>query len=230
MRRLGLIGGTSWHSTAEYYRNINQAINDHFGDNTNPPLLLYNLNQSLIHQHQVADQWDKVADLIIDAGHRLEAGGVESIILCANTPHKVYEIVTQKLKAPIIHIADATAAAIKANGLKKVCFLGTKFSMEEVFITGRIAQNSLEVLVPTSNAEIVELHRIIQKELTFGKIITSSKQYVLDAIKGMSDQGAEGVVLGCTEFPLMINSNDITLPIFNTTEIHSQAAVDFILS
>lgn len=230
MRRLGLIGGTSWHSTAEYYRNINQAVNKHFGDNTNPPLLLYNLNQSLIHQYQVADQWDKVAELIIDAGHRLEAGGVESIILCANTPHKVFEIITQKIKVHLIHIADVTATAIKAKGLKKVCFLGTKFSMEEAFITGRIAQNGLEVLVPSSNSEIIELHRIIQEELTFGKIIPSSKQYVLDTIKLMIDRGAEGVVLGCTEFPLMINSGDVAIPIFNTTEIHAQAAVDFILS
>ncbi|MFT6873539.1 MAG: aspartate racemase [Roseivirga sp.] len=102
--------------------------------------------------------------------------------------------------------------------------------MEEAFITGRIAQNSLEVLVPVSNSEIVELHRIIQKELTFGRVIPSSKQYVLDAIKGMTDQGAEGVILGCTEFPIMVKSNDLTIPIFNTTEIHSQAAVDFILS
>lgn len=229
MRRLGLIGGTSWHSTTEYYRDINQAVNDHFGDNTNPPLLLYNMNQSLIHRHQVADQWDKVADLIIEAGHRLEAGGAESIILCANTPHKVFKTVAQNLNVPIIHIADATAAAIKAQGLKKVCFLGTKFSMEEEFITGRIAQNNIDVLVPDSHSAIEELHRIIQKELTFGKIIPSSKQYVLDAIKAMTDRGAEGVILGCTEFPLMIKSNDLTIPIFNTTEIHSRAAVDFIL-
>ena len=230
MRRLGLIGGTSWHSTAEYYRNINQSINDHFGDNTNPPLLLYNLNQSLIHKHQVDNQWDKVAELIIDAGLRLEAGGAETIMLCANTPHKVFQSVEQKLHVPIIHIADATAAAIKVQGLAKVCFLGTKFSMEEEFITGRIAQNDIDVLVPESLTEIEELHRIIQQELTFGKIIPSSKQYVLDTIKSMTDRGAEGVILGCTEFPLMINSDDLSIPIFNTTEIHSQAAVAFILA
>lgn len=229
MRRLGLIGGTSWHSTAEYYRNINQSINDHFGDNTNPPLLLYNLNQSLIHQHQVDDQWDKVAELIIDAGLRLEAGGAETIMLCANTPHKVFEIVEQRLHVPIIHIADATAAAIKVQHLTKVCFLGTKFSMQQEFITGRIQERGIDVLVPGSQTEIEELHRIIQQELTFGKIIPSSKQYVFDAIKSMTDRGADGVILGCTEFPLMINADDLSIPIFNTTEIHSQAAVDFIL-
>lgn len=230
MRRLGLIGGTSWHSTAEYYRNINQSVNDHFGDNTNPPLLLYNLNQSLIHKHQVDDQWDKVAELIIDAGLRLEAGGAEAIMLCANTPHKVFEIVERQLHVPIIHIADATAAAIKSQGLIKVCFLGTKFSMEQEFITGRIGLSDIDVLVPSSKAEIEELHRIIQQELTFGKIIPSSKQYVLEAIKSMTDRGAEGVILGCTEFPLMIDSDDLSIPIFNTTEIHSQAAVDLILT
>lgn len=230
MRVLGLIGGTSWHSTVEYYRNINQSVNDHFGNNTNPPLLLYNLNQALIHGYQIEDKWQKVADMIIDGGLRLQAAGAESIMLCANTPHKVFGIVEKELDVPILHIADATATAIKSQGLKKVCFLGTKFSMEEDFIVSRISRNDIEVLVPDSPAVIEELHRIIQKELTFGQINQSSKQFVLDTIKAMTDLGAQGVVLGCTEFPLLITQSDLSQPIFNTTEIHSKAAVDFILS
>lgn len=230
MRVLGLIGGTSWHSTVEYYRNINQSVNDHFGDNTNPPILLFNLNQALIHGYQIEGKWQKIADMIIDGGLRLQAAGAESIMFCANTPHKVFEIVEKALEVPILHIADATARAIKSQSLKKVCFLGTKFSMEEDFIVSRISRNDIEVLVPESSAVIEELHRIIQKELTFGQINQSSKEFVLDTIRTMTDLGAQGTVLGCTEFPLLITQSDLSKPIFNTTEVHSKEAVDFILS
>lgn len=229
MKMLGLIGGTSWHSTAEYYRNINQSVNDYFGDNTNPPLLLFNLNQSLIHHYQKQDNWRGVADLITDAALRLQKAGAESIMFCANTPHKVFETVNEKLNIPIIHIADATAKAIQCKKITKVCFIGTKFTMEEDFITSRISKSKIEVLVPKDTSVINELHRIIQKELTFGQIRKESKQYVLSILKSMIDMGAEGVVLGCTEFPLMISQNDLTVPIFNTTDIHSKAATDYIL-
>lgn len=230
MKTLGLIGGTSWHSTVEYYRNINQSVNEYFGDNTNPPLVLFNLNQSLVHQYQREGNWNKVAELIVDGGKRLEKAEVEAAIFCANTPHKVFEIVERQLKVPILHIADATSKAILREGLKKVCFLGTKFSMEEDFVTGRISKNNIEVLTPNEPKVIEELHRIIQKELTHGKIISSSKSFVLDTIKSMVDRGAEGVVLGCTEFPLMINESDLQIPIFNTTEIHAKMATNYILN
>ncbi|MEO9802518.1 MAG: amino acid racemase [Reichenbachiella sp.] len=230
MRILGLIGGTSWHSTAEYYRNINQSVNDYFGDNTNPPLLLFNLNQSLVHRYQIEDKWEKIADLIVDGGLRLQKAGAESLLLCANTPHKVFEIVEDQLSIPIIHIADATARVIKRQNLSSVCFLGTKFSMEEEFITSRISKYDIDVLVPPDSKTIEELHRIIQKELTYGEIIMSSKKFVLDFIKSMINSGAEGVILGCTEFPLLITQADISIPIFNTTEIHSKAATEYILN
>ncbi|KYG73000.1 aspartate/glutamate racemase family protein [Roseivirga echinicomitans] len=229
MKTLGLMGGTSWHSTVEYYRDINQAVNEHFGDNTNPPLLLFNLNQSLIHQYQREGNWAAIANLITDAGKRLQLAGAEALMCCANTPHKVFDTVSATLEVPMLHIADATAQAIKRRGIKKVCFIGTKFTMEADFITGRIGQSGIEVLVPEVPEVFEELHRIIQKELTFGRIEESSKQYALDTINRMISQGAEGVILGCTEFPLMISESDLNVPIFNTTHIHSQAAVDFIL-
>ncbi len=230
MKRLGLIGGTSWHSTIEYYASINQSVNEHFEDNTNPPLLLFNLNQALVHQYQREDTWDKIAELIVDGGTRLQKAGAEAIILCANTPHKVFDIVEQQLEVPILHIADATANEILKMGLNKVSFLGTKFSMEEDFVTGRISKNNIEVLTPDDPQVIEELHRIIREELTFGKVIPSSKSYVLDCIKKMTDLGAEGVVLGCTEFPLMIDENDLDTPIFNTIKIHSMTATNYILN
>jgi aspartate racemase len=229
MKMLGLIGGTSWHSSVEYYRNINKTVNDYFGDNTNPPLLLFNLNQSLIHHYQKQDNWGGVADLITDAALRLQKAGAESIMFCANTPHKVYETVNERLDIPIIHIADATAKAIRGKDIRKVCFIGTKFSMEEDFITNRISKFNIEVLVPKESSLINELHRIIQEELTFGHIKETSKQYVLNVLKSMIDRGAEGVVLGCTEFPLTISQNDLSVPVFNTTDIHSKAASDYIL-
>ena len=229
MKKLALIGGTSWHSTIEYYKYINQYINDHFGDNTNPPLLVYTLNQSLIHQYQRESNWNAIADMLIEAGLSMEKAGAEMLMFCANTPHKVYEDVKQKVDVPILHIADATAKAIISKGVSKLCFLGTKYTMLDKFVTGRIANNGLEVYVPKEEATIEELHRIIQEELTYGKIMPKSKEYVISVIQSMVDDGAEAVVLGCTEFPLMIDEKDLKIPIFNTTEIHAKAGADFIL-
>jgi len=229
MRTLGLIGGTSWHSTIEYYRNINQFVNDYFGDNTNPPLLVYTLNQSEIHRYQTEFHWDVVAQLLTDAAISLQRAGAEAVMFCANTPHKVYDEVKQKLDIPIIHIADATAKVIQDKGITKVCFIGTKFTMEEDFITSTISDKNIEVLVPEDKDVIEELHRIIHEELTFGKIKGKSKQYVLNTVQSMIDIGAEGLVLGCTEFPLMIDPEDLSVPVFNTIEIHSMAARDYIL-
>ena len=229
MKTLGLIGGTSWHSTIEYYKYINQEVNDFFGDNTNPPLLLYTLNQSAIHKYQIENNWEAIAELILKAANSLIAAGADQLILCANTPHKVYPIVLQKINIPILHIADATAEAINKMNINKVCFLGTKYTMTEPFVTDRIADHNIDVLLPETEKQINELHRIIQQELTYGKIIEESKTYVLDVIQSLVELGAEGVVLGCTEFPLMIDASDLKIPIFNTTLIHAKAGTQFIL-
>ena len=229
MKILGLLGGTSWHSTVVYYKHINTAVNSHFGDNTNPPLLLYTMNQSLIHKYQIEDNWAGIAEILIEGGLRLQKAGAEKLMFCANTPHKVYNQVTVALDIPILHIADATAQAIKHKGIKKVLFLGTKYTMVEDFVTLRIAENGIEVFTPEDSIVIEELHRIIQKELTYGNIVAESKKYVLDVIQSFVDRGITGVILGCTEFPLMIDEKDLLIPIFNTTEIHAQAGVEYIL-
>lgn len=229
MRTLGLVGGTSWHSTIEYYRIINQATNEHFGNNTNPPLVLFNLNQAMVHKLQVEDNWDGVADLVTDGASRLVAAGTEAIMFCANTPHKIYESVKTRIEVPILHIADATAEAIQKKGLDCVGFIGTKFSMNENFVTGEIAKHGIRVLVPETDQQREELHRIIQQELTFGNVKPESKQYVTESIEAMIAQGARGIVLGCTEFPLMFSADDLSIPMFNTTEIHALAAVKFVL-
>lgn len=229
MKTLGLIGGTSWHSTIEYYKYINQHVNDYFGDNTNPPLMVFTLNQALVYKLQEEAKWDQIAEMITDAATRLEKAGAEQLMFCANTPHKIYDIVAKRIDTPILHIGDATAAAIKSEKLNTVCFLGTKFSMTEDFVTKRISRRNIGVLVPQNNDTINELHRIIQEELTYGKIIEHSKRYVLDVIQDLVQSGAQGVVLGCTEFPLMIDDEDLEMPTFNTTHIHALAGANFIL-
>jgi len=229
MNVLGLIGGTSWHSTVEYYSMINQSINDHYGNNTNPPLLVFTLNQAEVHRFQIENKWDSIANLLVNAALDLNKAGASSVLFCANTPHKVFDAVQQKLDFPIIHIADVTATEIHKKGLKKVLFLGTKYSMEETFITKRIEDNGIEVLVPAEQQVIDELHRIIIEELTYGEILSSSKEYVLKVIGKAKKEGAEGVILGCTEFPLLIFPKDLDITVFNTTKIHSDAGVDYIL-
>lgn len=230
MKCLGLIGGTSWHSTIQYYRIINQIVNDHFGNNTNPPLLLANLNQANVHRLQIENNWQGVAELIIDNAQRLQSAGAQAIVLCANTPHKCYDTVSQHIEVPILHIADATTNAIQDQGLTSVCFIGTKFSMEENFVKDRIARNGIDVIVPSEPSVIEELHRIIHQELIFGQVVPSSKRYVIDAINSMVQQGSQGVVLGCTEFPLMIRTEDLTIPVFDTTTIHANAAAKYTLN
>jgi len=170
MNKLGLIGGTSWHSTVEYYRYINLYVNDHFGNNTNPPLLVYTINQCLVHQYQRENNWEAIAEMLIEAGQGLERAGAEKLMFCANTPHKVYKLVQGEVDKPILHIADATAESIKHQGLRKVCFLGTKYSMTDTFIRERLEENGIEVLMPSDEVTIEELHRIIQEELTYGRI------------------------------------------------------------
>lgn len=230
MKRLGLIGGTSWHSTVEYYSVINQAVNDHYGNNTNPPLVLANVNQAEVHRCQREDNWNGVADIFIEAARTLERAEVDAISFCANTPHRIFGKVTDEISVPLLHIADATAEAILAQGLSSACFIGTQYSMQDDFVTGRIASHGIDVSVPTDAEAIAELHRIIQKELTYNDVRDESKSYVTSQLQAMIDAGSEGAILGCTEFPLMFSNGDLSVPIFDTTTIHAEALVKFILN
>jgi aspartate racemase len=230
MKTLGLVGGTSWYSTVDYYRYINKAVNDAYGDNTNPPLIIFNLNQQKIHELQAQNQWNQIAAILIDAVNRLHAGGAQAVLFCANTPYKVYVQVAQNSKIPILHIADATGNAIQKSGLKKIGLIGTKYTMEDGFMADRLKEKyGVETLVPNSAPARKELHRIIQKELGMGIFKPESKKFVLDQIEELKRRGAQGIILGCTEFPLIIKQSDVTVPVFDTTHLHSQMAVDFIL-
>ncbi len=229
MKRLGLIGGTSWHSTVEYYSAINQAVNDHFGNNTNPPLVLANVNQAEVHRCQREDDWDGVAAIFIEAARTLERAGVDALSFCANTPHKIFDQVAGEVSVPMIHIAATTAEAILERGLKSACFIGTQYSMQDDFVTGRIGSHGIDVSVPTKPEVIKELHRIIQQELTYNDIKPESKAYVTKQLQSMIDAGAAGAILGCTEFPLMFNEGDLPVPMFDTTNIHAAALAKFVL-
>ena len=230
MKELGLLGGTSWHSTVEYYRYINQEVNDLYGSNTNPPLVLYNLNQHEIHALQLAGQWDRITDILSDATLKLRAAGAQAVMFCANTPHKVYADVSRRTGVPILHIADATGLAIQRAGLTKVGLIGTKYTMEDGFIQLWLREHyQVEVVVPPSAAVRTELHRIIQKELSMGIFKPETKRYVLEQIEDLRKRGAQGVILGSTEIPLIIDQADVQIPVFDTTRLHSLMAVDFIL-
>lgn len=230
LRKLGLIGGLSWHSTLEYYTYLNQTINDHFGNNTNPPLVLLNLDQYRMHQLQKSDQWDTIAAMLIEACDHLYKAGVSAAMFCANTPHKVYHDVQRHSIIPILHIGDAIGAAIRKKGLRKVGLIGTIFTMEEPFI-GKILKDKydVDVMVPDQKEDREKLHTIIQKELSLGILKPETKKYIVDQIAILESNGAEGIILGCTEFPLIIGQNDLEIPVFNTTLLHAQMGVDFIL-
>ena len=230
MKVVGLIGGTAWYSTVDYYRYINEAVNDAYGNNTNPPLLLYNMNNAKIQELQAKGQWDEIASLFSQAAARLRAGGAQAILLCANTSHKVYPQLTRTVDLPVLHIGDATGAATRASGLNKVGLIGTQYTMEDGFLVDWLKEHhGIEALVPTSASARRELQRIIHEELDRGIYKPESKKYVLEQMEELRKRGAPGVVLACTEFPLIIKQRDFDLPLFDTTRLHSQMAVDFIL-
>lgn len=230
LRKLGLIGGLSWHSTLEYYMYLNQTINDHFGNNTNPPLVLVNLDQYCMHQLQKSDQWDAIARMLIEACDQLYKAGAFAAMFCANTPHKVYHDVQRHSMIPILHIGDAIGAAVRKKGLCKVGLIGTIFTMEEPFIAKILKDKyDIDIMVPDQEKDREKLHTIIQKELSLGILKPETKKYILDQIAILESKGAEGIILGCTEFPLIIGQNDLNIPIFNTTLLHAQMGVDFIL-
>jgi len=228
MRTLGIIGGTSWHSTVEYYRHINASINALYGNPTNPPLVLYNLNQAGIHSLQCEGAWDRIADIYYATALRLQAAGCQGLMLAANTPHKIFDNLAGRIALPILHIADAIGKASAALGT--VGLTGTLFTMEHDFISRRLLERyGVQTLTPASATARVRLHDIIQRELSLGKFELESKRFILDEIALLEARGAKAVVLGCTELPLIIDQKDLALPVLDSTLLHAQLAVDFIL-
>jgi aspartate racemase len=226
IKAIGLIGGMSWESTVEYYKIINQSVNLKLGGVHSCECLMYSFDFALIERLQHMGKWDQLTGLMISAAKRLETAGAKIILICTNTMHKMADEVEQNINVNVLHIADATGEVIKKMMIKKVGLLGTKFTMEQDFYKKRIEEEfNIEVIIPESGERQI-VHDIIYKELVIGKISQSSKQIYVNIINNLKSSGAEGVILGCTEIPLLVKQVDCDLPLFDTTTIHAKAAVD----
>ncbi len=226
MRVLGLLGGMSWESTAEYYRLINEAVRRRLGRQHSAKLLMYSVDFEEVERLQDAGEWGRAGELLAADARRLERGGAEFLVLCTNTMHKVAPAIEAAVEIPLIHIADATAEAVKAADIRRVGLLGTRFTMEEDFYSGRLSEkHGLEVLVPDAQQRS-RVNRIIYDELCQGRVLEESRRAYAAIIEGLAERGAEAVILGCTEIGLLVKPEDSALPVFDTTRIHAERAVD----
>jgi aspartate racemase len=229
MKTIGLIGGTSWLSTIEYYRLINISINKRLGGHNAARCILYSFNYADIDKLNQVEDHVGVGKLVLDAARILRKASAEFIVICANTLHQYADEIQKEINLPVVHIADATASEIKGRGLSKIGLLGTIFTMEMDFYTKRLNSAGIESLVP-EKSERLFIHNAIMNELLKELFNSETKRRFLTIIKTLEQKGAQGIVLGCTEIPLLIKQEDTSLPVFNTLEIHAQAAVDFALS
>jgi aspartate racemase len=230
MKTLGLIGGTSWESTAVYYRFLNEMARERLGGLTSAKLLLWSFDFGPLAALMAEGRWDRVTDAQIDAARRLEQAGAEALLICANTMHKVAPAVEEAVAIPVIHIADAAAEAIRRDGCRRPLLLATRFVMEEDFYKLRLMQrHGLEPVVPDEQDRAF-LHSLIFDELCLGIVKSQSKAAFLHIVSKASDeQGIDSVILGCTEFGLLVGQPDFTVPTFDTARLHAEAAMDFAL-
>jgi len=229
VKTIGLIGGMSWESSIEYYRIINETVKAKLGGLHSAKSIMYSVDFADIEILQHQGKWAEAAQMLIDAAKNLENGGADFIVLCTNTMHKVADDIQANVKISLLHIADATAQLVKDSGIQKIGLLGTRFTMEEEFYKGRLSQKyGLNVCFPNAQEREI-VHRVIYDELVVGKIQQHSKEKYINIIEQMVNQGAEGVILGCTEIGLLIHKQDSQVPLFDTTRIHAEAAVEYAL-
>jgi aspartate racemase len=229
MRTVGLIGGMSWVSTAEYYRQINELVAARCGGLHSAKLVLASVDFADIEALKLAGDWDAVADRLSDAGQRLEAAGADVIILCTNTMHYVAATIERAVTVPFLHIADTTARAVATAGLSRVGLLATDFTMREAFYVDRFAPHGVDVVVPGAD-DRRRVSAIIYDELCHNVIREESRAYYRDVVQRLAADGIQGVILGCTEVELLIGPGDVDVPAFPTTRLHVEAVVDFALS
>ncbi len=226
MKTIGLIGGLSWELSAEYYRIINRETQRRLGGTHSAKTLMYSFDFGEMEELQEAGRWDDARDKMIAAGKMLARGGADFIVICSNTMNRVAEAVEWQSRLPVLHIADPTAEKIKQARFGRVGLLGTAYTMEEDFYKGRLREkHGLDVLVP-NDADRALVHRVIFEELVRGKIDDNSRAAFRSVIARLVSEGAQAVILGCTEIPLLVKAGDSTVPLFDTTEIHALAAVD----
>jgi aspartate racemase len=224
MRVIGLLGGMSWESSAEYYRIINESVRDQVGGLHSARCVLYSVDFAEIERLQVAGDWARAAGILVEAGQALQRAGAELVVLCTNTMHRVADELAAAIDIPLLHLADTTAAAVQAAGVRRVGLLGTAFTMEQDFYVDRLARHGLDVVVPDADDRAL-VHRVIYDELVLGVVRPESRQAYLGVIDRLVDRGAEGVILGCTEIEMLIGPDDAPLPVFPTTRLHAEYAV-----
>ena len=228
MKTIGLIGGTGWVSTLEYYRLINEETNKQLGGHNAARCILYSFNYADINECNLREDHEGVYNFVLDAAIKLKNASADCLVLCANTLHQYADRLVEEVKLPVIHIADATAVEIKKKGLSTIGLLGTKFTMEMDFYTKKLSEAGISSVVP-EKSERLFIHNTIMNELLKEIFKPESKKRFLDIINDLEQKGAQGIVLGCTEIPLLIKQSDTNLPVFNTLEIHAKAAVDYAL-
>ena len=227
MKTIGMIGGMSWESSIEYYRIVNQTVKEKLGGLHSAKSVMYSVDFAEIETLQREGRWDQATQAMITAARHVESGGADFVVICTNTMHKMADDVEAAIGIPLLHIADATAEAIKARGLSKIGLLGTKFTMEEDFYRGRLVEHhGLNVLIPeTEDREVA--HRVIYDELVLGNIKSESREVYKKIIEKLIAAGAQGIILGCTEIGLLVKDEDSSIPLFDTTYIHAVSAVEY---
>jgi aspartate racemase len=229
MRTLGLIGGMSWHSTMSYYRTINEVVAAERGGHASARIALQSLDFAEIRACQTSGDWERAGHLLAEAARRCVAGGADAVAICTNLMHKVAPEVEAAVEVPVLHIADAVAEEADRNGWKRLGVLGTSWVMEETFYADRLARRAMEVIVPEKAAR-AEIDTIIFEELTRGIVREASRQVYLDAIRALADDGADAVVLACTEIGLLVSPGQSPLPLVDSAEVHARALAAFALS
>jgi len=231
MKTLGLLGGMSWESTAIYYRLLNEIVRERLGGLHSAELLLWSFDFAEIAERQHAGDWQGAGVLLVDAARKLEAGGAEGLVVCTNTMHRLADEVQAAVSIPLIHIADATAVAVKGAGVRRPALLATRFTMEQDFYKGRLAQKyGLQPVVPDQAGRDM-VHRVIYDELCQGIVKADSHAaYVEEVGRLRRDENIDGVIMGCTEITMLIGQADFDIPVFDTTRLHAEAAVTFALS
>jgi aspartate racemase len=230
VKTLGLLGGMTWHSTVDYYRLINQGVQKRLGGSHSAEILLLSIDFEPVEALQEKGDWAGMGRLMGEWAKRLEEGGADGLVICTNTMHRLAGDITAAIRIPLLHIADATAAAIKKAGFDTIGLLGTRYTMELDFYRGRLEkEHGLKVLIPEEPGRTT-VHDVIYKELTYGTIRDESRAAYVKVIADLVRRGAQGVILGCTEIPLLVKEKDSPVPVFDTTALHAAAAVDFALS
>ncbi|HBU84440.1 MAG TPA: aspartate/glutamate racemase family protein [Paenibacillus sp.] len=229
MKTIGLIGGMSWESSLEYYRIINEEVKIKLGGLHSAKCILYSVDFEEIERYQAEGDWESSGTLLGDAAQSLEKAGAEMIVLCTNTMHKVIKHIEEKVSLPIVHIADSTANQIQKSKISTVGLLGTKYTMEQDFYKTRIELNGIKVLIPNEEDRKV-INKVIYEELCIGEIQQLSRDYYKKVIKRLVDDGAEGIILGCTEIGLLVKPEDSEVPLFDTTRIHAMESVNLALA